>query len=255
MRLLAIVATGITLFGCQAPNPDASQEFVNQAERLNKNSLDDVTKLVSYSIGHNLGENLKADQVELDYLALIKGIEDGKHGKERMITMEETQKAMQEFQQQIQDKKFGPNKKAGEEFLAENAKREGVVVLPSGLQYEIITAGEGATPKKADVVVSNYKGTFIDGTLFDSNEERGEPVEFPVTGVIAGWTEALQLMSVGSKWKLYVPYSLAYGERGYPMGPNTYKIEPFTTLIFEVELLDIKEAPVTNNDDHSGHNH
>jgi FKBP-type peptidyl-prolyl cis-trans isomerase FklB len=253
MRLLTIAATGLVLFGCQSPNPDAAKEFVRQSEKITKSHLDDVTKLVSYSIGHNLGENLKEDNVELDYLALVKGIEDGKQAKERLITMEETQEAMQAFQQMIQDKKFGPNKKAGEDFLAENAKREGVVVLPSGLQYEVITTGEGPKPVDGDVVVSNYKGTFIDGSLFDSNEDRGEPVEFPVNGVIAGWTEALKLMNAGSKWKLYVPYSLAYGERGYPMGRNMYKIEPFTTLVFEVELLEVKKSPI--NDDHFGHNH
>jgi FKBP-type peptidyl-prolyl cis-trans isomerase FklB len=122
----------------------------------------------------------------------------------------------------------------GKKFLADNSKRENVITLPSGLQYEIMKAGEGPKPNLEDKVTTNYHGTLIDGTVFDSSVDRGEPASFPVNGVIKGWTEALQLMPVGSKWKLFVPYDLAYGERG--TGPQ---IGPYTTLIFEVELISI----------------
>jgi FKBP-type peptidyl-prolyl cis-trans isomerase FklB len=129
------------------------------------------------------------------------------------------------------------NKKEGEIFLAENKKKEGVVTLPSGLQYKVIKEGTGETPKLTDTVTVNYSGTLIEGTEFDSSYRRGQPATFPVKGVIAGWTEALQLMKVGSKWQLFIPSNLAYGERGAgrDIGPNT-------TLIFDVELLSIKEG-------------
>ncbi len=127
-------------------------------------------------------------------------------------------------------------KKEGQEFLAENGERDGVISLESGLQYEVINEGTGATPALTDKVRTHYHGTLIDGTVFDSSVERGEPISFPVNGVIAGWTEALQLMKVGSKWRLFVPFDLAYGERG--AGQD---IGPFATLIFEVELLEIEE--------------
>jgi FKBP-type peptidyl-prolyl cis-trans isomerase FklB len=127
------------------------------------------------------------------------------------------------------------NKKAGEKFLAENATKEGVVVLPSGLQYKIINQGGWVTPSKTDVVITHYHGTLINGTVFDSSVDRGTPATFPVSAVIPGWIEALQLMPIGAKWKLFIPYQLAYGERG--AGAS---IKPYSALIFEVELLEIK---------------
>jgi FKBP-type peptidyl-prolyl cis-trans isomerase FklB len=133
-------------------------------------------------------------------------------------------------------RQYGENKTAGEKFLAENATHPEVVETPSGLQYEILVKGNGATPTKEDKVKVHYHGTLIDGTVFDSSVERGEPISFAVTGVIAGWTEALQIMPTGSKWKLYIPYQLAYGEQG-----SGQKISPYSTLIFEVELLDIEK--------------
>jgi FKBP-type peptidyl-prolyl cis-trans isomerase FklB len=140
-------------------------------------------------------------------------------------------KANTTFTSQVLDS----NKKAGEKFLDENATKEGVVILPSGLQYKIIEQGGWVKPTKNDVVVVHYHGTLIDGTVFDSSVERGSPASFPVKAVIAGWTEALQLMSIGAKWQLFIPYDLAYGERG--AGES---IKPYSTLIFEVELLEIK---------------
>ena len=153
---------------------------------------------------------------------------------EPKISDAEAQKILQEYFTKQQEMKTKMAKEEGANFLAENAKKEGVISLESGLQYEILKQGSGAKPTINDNVTTHYHGTLIDGTIFDSSVDRGQPATFPVSGVIKGWTEALQLMSVGSKWRLYVPYDLAYGERG--AGAN---IGPFTTLIFEVELISI----------------
>jgi FKBP-type peptidyl-prolyl cis-trans isomerase FklB len=147
------------------------------------------------------------------------------------------QKEMQEKQQAKAAAEGDANKKEGDAFLAANKTKEGVVTLPSGLQYKILKEGNGPKPTASDSVVCNYKGTLINGTEFDSSYKRGEPATFPVTGVIKGWTEALQLMPVGSKWQLFIPPDLAYGPRGTPGGP----IGPNATLIFEVELISIKD--------------
>jgi FKBP-type peptidyl-prolyl cis-trans isomerase FklB len=147
------------------------------------------------------------------------------------------QKEMQEKQQAKAAAEGDANKKEGDAFLAANKTKEGVVTLPSGLQYKILKEGNGPRPTASDSVVCNYKGTLINGTEFDSSYKRGEPATFPVTGVIKGWTEALQLMPVGSKWQLFIPPDLAYGPRGTPGGP----IGPNATLIFEVELISIKD--------------
>jgi FKBP-type peptidyl-prolyl cis-trans isomerase FklB len=160
-----------------------------------------------------------------------------------LLTEEEARAAIMHLQAQLRQKQIEAmklagekNQKAGEAFLAENKKKEGVVTLPSGLQYKILKAGEGKKPTAEDTVVCNYRGTLIDGTEFDSSYKRGEPATFPVRGVIKGWTEALQLMPVGSKWQLFIPPTLAYGERGAGA-----QIGPDATLIFEVELISIKE--------------
>ena len=190
---------------------------------------------VSYSLGVNIGENLKTQfpNINLKNFELaIKDVLDNQ--KEPKISGADAQKVIQNYFQKQQAKASESVIEEGKKFLTENSKKDGVITLESGLQYEIIKSGEGAKPTINDQVTTHYHGTLLDGTVFDSSVERGQPATFPVSGVIKGWTEALQLMTVGSKWKLFVPYDLAYGERG--AGP---KIGPYTTLIFEVELISI----------------
>tara|TARA_B100000767_G_scaffold78164_1_gene74864 strand:- start:13 stop:624 length:612 start_codon:yes stop_codon:yes gene_type:complete len=190
---------------------------------------------VSYSLGVNIGENIKKQFPDIDldnFEAAIKDVLD--KSKEPKISNADAQKLIQDYFTKIQAKASESVMEEGKKFLEDNSKRENVITLPSGLQYEIMKAGEGPKPTLEDKVTTHYHGTLIDGTVFDSSVDRGEPASFPVNGVIKGWTEALQLMPVGSKWKLFVPYDLAYGERG--TGPQ---IGPYTTLIFEVELISI----------------
>ncbi|PDH46788.1 MAG: peptidylprolyl isomerase [Bacteroidetes bacterium MED-G20] len=190
---------------------------------------------VSYSLGVNIGENIKSQFPDIDlknFELAIKDVLDDK--KEPKITAADAQKVIQDFFKKQQAKASESIIEEGEKFLEDNKKRNNVITLESGLQYEILKSGEGPKPSLEDQVTTHYHGTLIDGTVFDSSVERGQPATFPVGGVIKGWTEALQLMSVGSKWKLFVPYNLAYGERG--AGPQ---IGPYTTLIFEVELIKI----------------
>ena len=190
---------------------------------------------VSYSLGVNIGENLKTQFPDINlknFELAIKNVLDNQ--KEPKISGADAQKVIQNYFQKQQAKVSESVIEEGKKFLTENSKKVGVVTLESGLQYEIIKSGEGAKPTINDQVTTHYHGTLLDGTVFDSSVERGQPATFPVSGVIKGWTEALQLMTVGSKWKLFVPYDLAYGERG--AGP---KIGPYTTLIFEVELISI----------------
>ena len=197
---------------------------------------------ISYSIGMDIGGNLKRGSVEVDPDLLAKGLKDSYGGGRTILTEDQARQALAEFQKTLMAKQAEAmkilsekNKAEGEKFLAENAKKEGVTVLPSGLQYREITPGTGKSPKISDNVTTHYKGTLIDGTEFDSSYKRGQPATFPVSGVIAGWTEALQLMKEGAKWQLFVPSRLAYGERGagQAIGPNA-------TLVFEVELLSVK---------------
>ena len=194
----------------------------------------------------NLGGGLHRQNVDVDSAALIQGMKDTLAGGKTLMTEDEARAALMELQKEMQEKQQAKaaaesdaNKKEGDAFLAANKSKEGVVTLPSGLQYKILTPGSGPKPTASDSVVCNYKGTLINGTEFDSSYKRGEPATFPVTGVIKGWTEALQLMPVGSKWQLFVPPDLAYGPRGTPGGP----IGPNATLTFEVELISIKEKP------------
>ena len=193
----------------------------------------------SYGIGRNFGDQLAANPFEgLDIQALIQGIQDSFAGTESTVSQEDLEKAFQMINEQMQAKQAEQSKELtaeGTEFLEENAKRDGVTVTASGLQYEVLTTGEGAVPTASDTVSTHYHGTLINGEVFDSSYDRGQPAEFPVGGVIAGWTEALQLMTTGSKWRLTIPYNLAYGEQG-----AGGKIGPFSTLIFDIELLEIK---------------
>jgi len=191
---------------------------------------------VSYALGLSLGNNLLGSGVNaLNYAKLAKGIQDVMEQNVPEISYQEAQTIIGDFFQALQEKVGEAAKSEGKAFLAENAKRAEVVTLVSGLQYEVITEGTGTTPKASDSVSVHYHGSLIDGTVFDSSINRGEPATFGVTQVISGWVEALQLMPVGSKWKLFIPSDLAYGAQGAGQS-----IAPHSTLIFEVELLEIK---------------
>ena len=190
---------------------------------------------LSYSLGLSIAGNLqKSGVAELDIDAFARGVKHQIEAAQLEIAPEEANQIINQFFSELQSKQSEVAVKAGQEFLAENAKKDGVVTLESGLQYEIITEGTGKKPAATDSVKCHYHGTLIDGKVFDSSVQRGEPAVFPVNGVIAGWVEALQLMPVGSKWKLAIPSNLAYGEQG--AGQD---IAPHTTLVFEVELLEI----------------
>jgi FKBP-type peptidyl-prolyl cis-trans isomerase FklB len=189
---------------------------------------------VSYGLGVSIGENLKKSNFEgLNFDLIAKGMSEYYSGKPAM-TAEQANTTIRGYMGAAEKKKGDENMKKGEAFLEENKKKSGVQTTPSGLQYSIIKEGTGPKPTVNDNVTTHYHGTLIDGTVFDSSVERGQPASFPVSGVIPGWTEALQMMPVGSKWKLFIPANLAYGERG--AGPQ---IGPNSTLVFEVELISI----------------
>jgi len=191
---------------------------------------------ISYALGLSMGQNLASSGVEsLNYQDLAQGIEDVLNKQQPKISYQEAQQVLNTFFQELEAKVAGAAKADGEKFLAENAKREGVKVTASGLQYEILEPSLGQKPKATDTVRVHYEGTLIDGTVFDSSYRRGESITFPLNGVIKGWTEGLQLMSIGSKYKFFIPYQLAYGERG--AGAS---IPPYAALIFTVELLGIE---------------
>jgi FKBP-type peptidyl-prolyl cis-trans isomerase FklB len=226
--------------------------LVSSAAAQDKPDLTNPKQRTSYAIGLNIGSNLKAQDLGLDAKALTVGITDALGGKPA-LTPEQTHDALLKLQQDVEAKnaaeaaKYADGAKNltdGEAFLAANKSKEGVkvhpVTLPDGttaeLQYKILKSGTGDSPKKTDTVTVHYTGTLIDGTVFDSSVQRGQPATFPVSGVIPGWTEALQMMKVGDKWQLFIPAKLAYGEQS----PSP-KIGPNSTLIFEVELLDIQK--------------
>ncbi|MCX6230370.1 MAG: FKBP-type peptidyl-prolyl cis-trans isomerase [Bacteroidetes bacterium] len=192
---------------------------------------------LSYSLGASVAFNLKSQGIKIDSIAdFMQALEGVLSDAPLAITDEKIGEILNSYFQELQEKTLKAIKEQGQIFFTENAKREGVISLESGLQYEVITAGTGDKPGLEDIVTTHYHGTFLDGNVFDSSVERAQPASFPVNGVIAGWTEALQLMEVGSKWKLYIPYHLAYGEQGHGQA-----IPPYTTLIFEVELLEVKK--------------
>jgi FKBP-type peptidyl-prolyl cis-trans isomerase len=197
----------------------------------------------SYSLGMKMGENLHKQSVPVDPAIMARGLRDALSGGKTLLTDDQAQAAIMEVQNDMRQKQQAKmqvegaaNKKEGEAFLAGNKGKESIVTLPSGLEYKILKQGTGPKPTANDTVVCNYKGTLINGTEFDSSYKRGQPATFPVSGVIKGWTEALQLMPVGSKWQLFIPSDLAYGDRG--AGPD---IGPDSTLIFEVELMSIED--------------
>jgi len=208
-------------------------------------ALKDQKEKLSYALGMDLGNQFKKQAVEVDADIFVKGLKDSLSGNKTLLTEQEGRAAITALQNEIRTKQMAiakelgeKNKKEGDAFLAENKTREGVVTLDSGLQYKVLTAGEGKKPTIDDTVVCNYRGTLINGTEFDSSYKRNQPATFPVKGVIKGWTEALQLMPAGSKWQLFIPPNLAYGERGTGnlIGPNA-------TLVFEVELISIQAKP------------
>jgi FKBP-type peptidyl-prolyl cis-trans isomerase FklB len=197
----------------------------------------------SYAIGENIGKSLKHDQLDVDPNIVAQGLKDALTGAPSKLSDADAQAAMTNLrnkvvaQRQAEQQQAGDaNKKAGEEFLAANKAKPGVVTLPDGLQYKILKEGTGPKPKASDTVTVNYRGTLIDGTEFDSSQKHGEAATLGVGQVIKGWTEALELMPVGSKWQIYLPSDLAYGAQGAgPIGPNS-------TLVFDVELLSIKDS-------------
>jgi FKBP-type peptidyl-prolyl cis-trans isomerase FklB len=197
----------------------------------------------SYAIGLNVGKSLHRDSIDVEPKFVLQGIQDALGDGKLLLTDDQIKTVMTELQTQVRQQQEAKrlalaesNKKEGAAFLAANATKEGVVTLPSGLQYKVLVAGTGPKPSATDSVVCNYRGTLLDNTEFDSSYKRGQPMTINVGGVIKGWTEALQLMPVGSKWQLFIPPDLAYGDRGQgPGGPNS-------TLIFEVELLSIQPA-------------
>ncbi|MDJ0366046.1 FKBP-type peptidyl-prolyl cis-trans isomerase [Hymenobacter sp. H14-R3] len=209
-------------------------------------TLDTNQQQVSYIIGRDLARNFAQQGLELDIDTLAAALKEGLSGQPSRLTQEQMQTAMQQLQEQLgggeddQDNDETPNpnsmnnKAEGEAFLAENKNKPGITTLPSGLQYEVLTEGTGAKPTLRSSVTTHYHGTLINGTVFDSSYQRGQPATFPVNGVIAGWTEALQLMPEGSKYRLYIPSDLAYGKRG--AGRD---IGPDSALVFDVELLKV----------------
>ena len=207
-----------------------------------KSQLKDQKDKASYSIGLELGTSLKKGKMDVNTDTLLKGLKDGLSGAKPLLTEEQVKETMTALQKEMMEKQAAASKEAGEKnaaagekFLAENKTKDGVKTTASGLQYKVLKEGTGAPPKETDTVVTNYKGTLLDGTEFDSSYKRNEPATFPVNRVIKGWTEALQLMKPGAKYQLYIPSALAYGDRGVgkDIGPNS-------TLIFEVELISIK---------------
>ncbi|WP_202594946.1 FKBP-type peptidyl-prolyl cis-trans isomerase [Blastopirellula marina] len=198
--------------------------------------LGSTMQKASYVIGRNFGTNIKSDLPTIDVKALLLGITESLEGKDSQLTQEQIQATMVEFQKMLiaeQQKSMDAAKEKGIAFLAENAKKPNVKTTKSGLQYIVEKEGTGPSPTKENDVVCHYKGELLDGTVFDSSYERGEPARFPVSRVIAGWTEALELMKTGAKWKLFVPSDLAYGEQGNPTIP------PNSVLIFDIELLEV----------------
>ncbi|HEX2664334.1 MAG TPA: FKBP-type peptidyl-prolyl cis-trans isomerase [Candidatus Acidoferrum sp.] len=229
-----------------ATKPAASKSAQTSTTKTSApRALETPKDKLSYSIGMNIGKSLKRDNLDVDPDLVLRGIKDVLGGGALLMTDQEAQSTLNELQADLHKRQeqemqqlAETNKKEGETFLAANKTKAGVISLPSGLQYKILQEGTGPKPTAADTVTVNYRGTLLDGTEFDSSYKRGQPASFPVGGIIKGWTEALLLMPVGSKWQLFIPPELAYGPRqaGPSIGPNS-------TLLFEVELLSIQAKP------------
>ena len=232
---ISALASAMLLTGCNTNTKETAAASVSVTEQS------PAEQKVGYSLGYMMAEGNKESVADLDLDTFEKGFRDGYEGNESALTQEQMQQVLTDYQK-VQEEKFvkdmetktAENKTKGLAFLAENAKKEGVKETASGLQYKVLTAGTGKSPKATDVVEVNYEGKLIDGTVFDSSYERGEPVEFPLNQVIAGWTEGVQLMKEGGKYEFYIPSDIAYGEAG------NQGIEPNSTLVFVVELLKVK---------------
>ncbi len=230
-KFLVLALVGTLSTGSVMAQSKKSKSKKMETTQALKNPLDSV----SYALGVNIGQNLKAQGMDsINVEMLSKAFSDVLKGNSLLIATDKAEAVLNEYFSKLQAEKAEKNKLAGIKFLEENKKKPGVVTLPSGLQYSVIKEGTGEIPKETDKVTTHYHGTLMDGTVFDSSVDRGQPASFPVNGVIKGWVEALQLMKTGSKWKLVVPSELAYGERG-----AGGKIGPGATLIFEVELISI----------------
>jgi FKBP-type peptidyl-prolyl cis-trans isomerase len=222
---------------------------ISTEQSAEKTSMSQTDKL-SYSIGHNIGKSFKQQKIAINIEVFVKAIQDVLSDQKPILSEQEVNDVMLTFKKERFAKMAAERKQEGEKnlkegkaFLEENAKKEGVVTLTSGLQYKVITLGTGQKPKVTDKVTTHYSGTLIDGTEFDSSYKRNKPSTFPVKGVIAGWTEALQLMKEGAKWQLFIPSNLAYGERG-----SRGKIGPNATLIFDIELISIVAPKITETE-------
>ncbi len=208
------------------------------AEPATPAGLESDAQKVSYAIGMDIGSKLKAQGVPVDVDAMISGLRDGMASADPKITPEQMQQAMMALSQKMQSDQMKTNTDAGKAYLVENGKKEGVKTTASGLQYEVLKEGQGDKPGPTDTVTVHYTGTLLNGQVFDSSEQRGEPASFSLDGVVPGWSEGVQLMTKGARYRFVIPPDLAYGEQGAPragIGPNS-------TLIFEVELLDVKKS-------------
>jgi len=244
--MIALVCLTVTsVYAAQegAKNDVQEPQVTDQAAAPKVDTLKTEVEKVSYIIGTQIAGNFKAQEIEVSLDSLMQGLKDVLEGKQLAISQEEMKLVYTAWQQKMRAKQAAKqameaakNLAAGTAFLEANKAKEGVKVLPSGLQYKVIKEGTGSTPTADDKVKTHYRGTLIDGTEFDSSYKRDLPAEFPVKGVIKGWTEALQLMKEGGKWELYIPADIAYGQRGRP------SIPPNSTLIFEIELLEIVKA-------------
>lgn len=237
LTISALASAMLLVTGCSTNN--GNQESAAKSVSVTEQSS--ATEKVGYSLGFMMAEGNKEAVQDLNLDTFEQGFRDGYEGKESALTQEQMEEVLMTYQQEQEEKfvqdmqtKAEDNKAKGEAFLAENAKKEGVQVTDTGLQYKVLEAGSGKSPKATDIVEVNYEGKLIDGTVFDSSYERGEPIEFPLNQVIAGWTEGLQLMKEGGKYEFYIPADIAYGEAG------NAGIEPNSTLIFTVELLSVK---------------